>query len=38
MNLVEVSYPESILFWIILALVILGVWKIAKLLWAALSG
>lgn len=37
-NLVEVGYPEIILFWVIVALVVLGLWKIVKLLWAALSG
>lgn len=38
MNAVEVGYPEIILFWVIVALVVLGLWKIVKLLWAALSG
>ena len=37
-NFVEVGYPEIILFWVIVALVVLGLWKIVKLLWAALSG
>lgn len=37
MNAVEVGYPEIILFWVIIALVGLGLWKIVKLLWAALS-
>ena len=38
MDVVEVGYLETILFWVLLALVIFGVWKVAKLLWAALSG
>ena len=37
-NFVEVGYPEIILFWVIVALVVLGLWKIVKLLWAAFSG
>lgn len=38
MNVVEVGYPEMILFWVIVALVVFGLWKIVKLLWAAFSG
>ena len=38
MNAVEVGMPETILFWIIVALVVFGLWKIATLLWAAFSG
>jgi hypothetical protein len=38
MNFVEVGSPEFILFWVIVALVVFGLWKVVKLLWAALSG
>jgi hypothetical protein len=35
---VEVGPLGMILFWVIAALAVSGLWKIAKLLWSALSG
>ena len=38
MNAVEVGPLGMILFWVIVALVVFGLWKVVKLLWAAFSG
>jgi hypothetical protein len=37
-NAVEIGLPWIILFWVIVALVVFGLWKVVKLLWAAFSG